>query len=76
MAENTNKIYYCPMELALDLIGGKWKPPVSISITPFGVISKIVLPHSFTASTKTQYPYAIDMSRKQSIPCPSGKTKV
>ncbi len=26
MAENTNKIYYCPMELALDLLGGKWKP--------------------------------------------------
>ncbi len=26
MAEPTNKIYYCPMELALDLIGGKWKP--------------------------------------------------
>ena len=26
MAENTNKIYYCPMELALDLISGKWKP--------------------------------------------------
>ncbi len=26
MAENTNKIYYCPIELALDLIGGKWKP--------------------------------------------------
>ncbi len=26
MVENTNKIYYCPMELALDLIGGKWKP--------------------------------------------------
>ena len=26
MAEPTNKIYYCPMELALDLIDGKWKP--------------------------------------------------
>ncbi len=26
MFENTNKIYYCPMELALDLISGKWKP--------------------------------------------------
>ncbi len=26
MVENTNKIYYCPMELAIDLISGKWKP--------------------------------------------------
>lgn len=26
MAERTNKIYYCPMEVALDLISGKWKP--------------------------------------------------
>ncbi len=26
MAEPTNKIYYCPIELALDLINGKWKP--------------------------------------------------
>ncbi len=26
MADNTNKIYYCPIELALDLINGKWKP--------------------------------------------------
>ncbi len=26
MAENTNKIYFCPVEVALDLIGGKWKP--------------------------------------------------
>ncbi len=26
MAEPTNKIYYCPIELGLDLISGKWKP--------------------------------------------------
>ena len=26
MAEPTNKIYYCPIEVALDLINGKWKP--------------------------------------------------
>ncbi len=26
MAEPTNKIYYCPIEVALDLIGGRWKP--------------------------------------------------
>ncbi len=26
MTEPTNKIYYCPIELALDLINGKWKP--------------------------------------------------
>ena len=26
MADPTNKIYYCPTEVALDLIGGKWKP--------------------------------------------------
>ncbi len=26
MAEPTNKVYYCPIELALDLISGKWKP--------------------------------------------------
>ena len=26
MTEPTNKIYYNPIELALDLIGGKWKP--------------------------------------------------
>lgn len=26
MAEPTNKIYYCPIELACDRLGGKWKP--------------------------------------------------
>lgn len=26
MSEPTNKIYYSPIELALDLIDGKWKP--------------------------------------------------
>ena len=26
MTEPTNKIYYCSIELALDLIDGKWKP--------------------------------------------------
>ncbi len=26
MAEPTNKIYYCPIEVALDLVGGRWKP--------------------------------------------------
>ena len=26
MTEPTNKIYYCPVELAFDLVGGKWKP--------------------------------------------------
>ncbi len=26
MAEPTNKIYYCSIELALDRIDGKWKP--------------------------------------------------
>ncbi|MEM7351035.1 MAG: helix-turn-helix domain-containing protein [Acidobacteriota bacterium] len=24
--ERTNKIYYCPIEVAIDLVGGKWKP--------------------------------------------------
>lgn len=26
MNEDTNKVYYCPIELSLDLIGSKWKP--------------------------------------------------
>ncbi len=26
MADPTNKIYTCPIEVALDLIGGRWKP--------------------------------------------------
>ncbi len=26
MAEATNKIYYCPIEVAVDQINGKWKP--------------------------------------------------
>ncbi len=26
MADPTNKIYYCPIELALDRLSGKWKP--------------------------------------------------
>ncbi len=26
MAEPTNKIYYCPIEVAVDQISGKWKP--------------------------------------------------
>ena len=28
MADPTNKVYYCPIELSLDLIGDKWKPTV------------------------------------------------
>lgn len=28
MAEDTNKIYYCPIELSLELVGSKWKPAV------------------------------------------------
>ena len=26
MADATNKVYYCPIELTLDLVGSKWKP--------------------------------------------------
>ena len=26
MTEHTNKIYYCPIEVSLDLISGRWKP--------------------------------------------------
>lgn len=28
MADPTNKIYYCPIELVLDLIADKWKPMI------------------------------------------------
>lgn len=26
MADATNKVYYCPIELTVDLIASKWKP--------------------------------------------------
>jgi DNA-binding HxlR family transcriptional regulator len=26
MADATNKVYYCPIELALDVVASKWKP--------------------------------------------------
>ena len=32
MAEPTNKIYYCPVEVALDLISGKWKPLILVQL--------------------------------------------
>lgn len=28
MADATNRVYYCPVELVLDLLGSKWKPSV------------------------------------------------
>jgi DNA-binding HxlR family transcriptional regulator len=28
MADATNKVYYCPVEVVLDLLGSEWKPSV------------------------------------------------
>ena len=44
MADPTNRIYTCPMELAVDLLAGKWKPQVlwylKEGVQCFGALSR------------------------------------
>ena len=38
MKENKRKVFYCNVELTIDIIGGKWKPLIIHHIGKYGVI--------------------------------------